>query len=620
MPRPVRGSEPEEQARLDELPGYSRCMRACCVADVSATNGLSFFAMLQRLGRPGHALLDIVSFRDDPAYIGFSRYSRFNGRTLEGLAPRNVYVNAAVLDIYTEVLSRDWSCLLDCTTTRVNVNTEANLQAHAEEVLSQLARRPLGAALLAERGMAFVFVHGGGTTFLGRVGICFAGTLAATAVAQLQAAVQAAGGDAFRPLTFRSCGRRQYVTQEMLRPLLAQLDAGKKAADAAYVSLMHEKLSLEQLPLTLLLLRTRWPGLPVAVVGHGMVRRSLSIVAVDAARVCQLAVTHEVQWAGEGANAADVTQQFLRASTTLHEFHDAHGFTDVRVLAPAHVWYTVTGAVLFNQWFAASQAGGAPLDREATVAAFGRIEAALARNVSLSTAIFRYLDMPEGVRRYFAHKNPLHARAVTLKALAQATVARYAAAEELMERDGDEDEAAGSDSDAADDAAAAAYRARRAPHARRAHKAEAMAQLRVWLASRSGPETLDTVFLRFAPRSVAGLPACGLIADVLEHTGGERLWVRPHSAFTPPQTLTRGPGCARRVGLPQCQRHPGAERRAPRRAGLGPRLRQPFLFSCCRRCPAQCLSHRPWAGPVRALHRPRAGHHHQGAAAVAAPG
>jgi hypothetical protein len=47
----------------------------------------------------------------------------------------------------------------------------------------------------------------------------------------------------------------------------------------------------------------------VAVVGYGMVRRSLSIVAVDAHKVCKLAVTHEVQWATPATNAADVTQQ-----------------------------------------------------------------------------------------------------------------------------------------------------------------------------------------------------------------------------------------------------------------------------------------------------------------------
>jgi hypothetical protein len=95
----------------------------------------------------------------------------------------------------------------------------------------------------------------------------------------------------------------------MLRPLLQKLDDEYAEHDAQHLRMMKPKLNLEQLPLTLLLLRTVWPGLPVAMVGYGMVRRSLSIVAVDAHKVCKLAVTHEIQWATPATNAADVTQQ-----------------------------------------------------------------------------------------------------------------------------------------------------------------------------------------------------------------------------------------------------------------------------------------------------------------------
>jgi hypothetical protein len=295
-------------------------LRACCVSDVSATNGLCFFALLARLGTPGHKLMDIVSFKkvaEDGAagggYVGFSRYDRFRGQLLEDLTRGAEYVNDALLDMYAAVARTDWACLLDCTASAVNAGTAANLQVHADEVVRRLsvpdARRG-AAAPLAARAMAFVFVHGGHKTFAGCVGVRLVGSGATELMDGLleTLSARAVGGAPVEALRLHDCGG-DYVTQEMLRPLLQDLDDDFAAADAQYLRLMKPKLSLEQLTLTLLLLRTRWPRLPVAVVGYGMVRRSLSIVAVDVQRRCQLAVTHLIQWATKAANAADVTQQ-----------------------------------------------------------------------------------------------------------------------------------------------------------------------------------------------------------------------------------------------------------------------------------------------------------------------
>jgi hypothetical protein len=513
-------------------------LRACMVSDVSATNGLCFFALLHRLGAPGHKLMDVISFKDDPEnYVGFSRCTEFNGGYLSALRPAEHNVNDAVLDVYAEALATDWACVLDCTTSTVNAGTAAptNMQAHAAAVVAALeARDP---ELLETRGMAFVFVHGGARTFGGRVGVCFAGAGVEERLEELRDALRgrnggAGGARSFAPFALPDAAGR-YIDNEMLRPLLIELEDGLEAASRGYRRLMRDSMDLEQLSLTLLLLRSRWPGLPVAVVGYGMVRRSLSVVAVDAAGQCVLAVTHEIQWATPSANAADVTQQFLRASTTLSTFHAAHGFPLVKVLAPAHVWTTVTGAVLFNCWFSQRfTAAGAPLNRDDTVVAFERIEAAVGRGMERSRAVYRYLDMPAGVRGYFASKNAFHLRSTALKTLARRVLRRHTRAEaaeaEDDEGDGDEtEEESGDEAADADAGDAAAYR-RLGPAVRLAHKAEAMARLRAWLLRQpERPRTLADAEAHFrgaAAAPVAGVAAWTLIDSVLTHQSRARVW------------------------------------------------------------------------------------------------
>lgn len=154
--------------------------------------------------------------------------------------------------------------------------------------------------------------------------------------------------------------------------------------DALYVAL--SQVGLEQLQLVLLLLRSTWPGIPIAVVGNSMVRRSLSLVASntlgDGVRFAPnafgfpeggelprgaplMALTHELIWASPAANAADLTQQFLRASTTFAQFYLSRGFVapaaapgeppqgQIKVLAQGHAWVTVLSCVIFNAWFSA---------------------------------------------------------------------------------------------------------------------------------------------------------------------------------------------------------------------------------------------------------------------------
>ena len=89
-------------------------------------------------------------------------------------------------------------------------------------------------------------------------------------------------------------------------------------------------LSTEHIGIALFLVRHFFPGIPVAVVGYSMIRRCLSIVAVDifATETRPLnAVTHGI--ISSSANGADAGQQTQRAATTLTAFHAQHGFTEI---------------------------------------------------------------------------------------------------------------------------------------------------------------------------------------------------------------------------------------------------------------------------------------------------
>ena len=99
------------------------------------------------------------------------------------------------------------------------------------------------------------------------------------------------------------------------------------------------------------MLRHIFPDLPVVVIGHAMVRRCLSVVAVDLLAQHAdplLAVTHMV--VHSGGNGADLAQQFLRPSTTLTAFHRHHNIQSVQMLATQLVWDVVSAMQAFTEW------------------------------------------------------------------------------------------------------------------------------------------------------------------------------------------------------------------------------------------------------------------------------
>jgi predicted flap endonuclease-1-like 5' DNA nuclease len=198
------------------------------------------------------------------------------------------------------------------------------------------------------------------------------------------------------------------------------------------------------------------------------------------------------------------------------------------------------------------------------------MEAALARGMERSQAVFRHLDMPEPVRAYFTNKNAFHVRSrvvraqrralaaqcgterrgtrartsadaanaallAQLKGLAVALLERYAGEDVSDDEEGDDDAAGedASDDEEGDNRPAgeggegfALYRLR-GPAVRRAHKAGAMAQLRAWLLARAPvlpPAELTQAEDTMRGRRVLGVDVWPLVEDVLTHQSRERVW------------------------------------------------------------------------------------------------
>lgn len=194
------------EEELDRRPVH---LRAAMVSDVSATNGLCFFSMLYGMADPARKVMDIVSFKSDPNYVGFDSMVEFRPEglpaeepapLLSGLSEKNTFVNDQVVSVFQEVFSTPWASVLDCCASRVNTGTDCNMQVHAREVARQLEER----GTLTNNTAAFLFIHGCGTTFRGLIGLQFVGQEAGARMAHLQERVGRAGGE-MEPFSLNDC-------------------------------------------------------------------------------------------------------------------------------------------------------------------------------------------------------------------------------------------------------------------------------------------------------------------------------------------------------------------------------------------------------------------------------
>lgn len=244
----------------------------------------------------------------------------------------------------------------------------------------------LNAALKAkgvDKPSVSVFIHGSHTTFKGTVGIKFnnddQGTLRRRLEKEWQkhappappllpmagsvdgGAAAAAAASGPPPLPVLKLPEGIFVELETLRPLLEHVDEqyGRhpqyhRVFGAGGFAAAEKKLKAGlHLPLALAVLRSVFPALPVRIIGNGMIKRCLSLVAVDysdpsADPKATLAVTHAAVYQTGSGSGADMAQQFLRPSTTV-DFHARCGFPNVQILATEGSWRARTHPALMRQ-------------------------------------------------------------------------------------------------------------------------------------------------------------------------------------------------------------------------------------------------------------------------------
>lgn len=141
-----------------------------------------------------------------------------------------------------------------------------------------------------------------------------------------------------------------FVELETLRPILHHYDEAygrhpqyhRVFGDGGFAAQEKRLKAGLHMPLMLAVLRSLFPGVPVRICGNAMIKRCLSLVAVDYSDPAQppvptLAITHAAVYQTGSGSGSDMAQQFLRPSTTVG-FHAARGFDSVQVLATQDSW------------------------------------------------------------------------------------------------------------------------------------------------------------------------------------------------------------------------------------------------------------------------------------------
>ena len=339
--------------------------------------------------------------------------------------PANEYVCDRVLDLYDEVARTPWSCVVDCLARGVQYHVQHNMQDHVTALVEGLARRSSSGRA---PDLAFVVMQGGHLAHVGMIGVRLVGENAERNTERLLAALNIATRARGEAAVTRDqlVNQRGWIEQERLRPLLCEIDTdAARLNPGSHARLCDippmQRLSNMHLPLTLFVLRHLFGGIPIALVGSSMIRRCVSIVAPNLLRrpddvsapEMLLCATHIVLNPTAAANAPDVVQQFLRPATTAAAFYALHGFSRVRVLAPARVWTVVRAAVAFNsdvEWI--------------SVRRWRACEQAIADGAEPHAALLEHFAMPRAVRPLFEARNPMHIRARRLTALAHSLVAQ----------------------------------------------------------------------------------------------------------------------------------------------------------------------------------------------------
>lgn len=325
--------------------------KRCCpviVFEVSATNYLCFFRQLINNESKLRQLLKVISFQPSTIdnYIGPRNLTPFRSDSQDRYLQQNTRngggnrdftpmendscVCKVLVEMALEVANTPFACMIDCLPTFVAANGSRGMVPHAYRLTTEVKHESKEEQ---QPNVVYVFVTGTNTVFNGMLGLMFTTGEQSTACCdELNRRLMSLGiAEESSALLEIGVGN----DQEKLRPLLQDLEnriAGHRLAQGntyhRRIPAGNKKLNTSTLSLLLFLIRDAYEGIPVIVIGNRMLKRCLSIVAVDPfTSVVTLCVTHTAVNPTYNANLPDALQQIARGCTTLTSFHQAHGFT-----------------------------------------------------------------------------------------------------------------------------------------------------------------------------------------------------------------------------------------------------------------------------------------------------
>lgn len=379
------------QRQLDVLTGANnspvevgaprpQILKSPLIIYVSATNALVIF---KELYDPSTVVQDVISFKDAAPEQYLCAYRKFEIKpgvaiTLDKehrLWRQHSFMNDTTDKFFIQHFRNPNSVAQVNLMSGVNVSSrqEKTMYTMIEDMLDRLS----DIRFEHERGIVLTCT-GGDRPAPGRVGIRFTGTQAPAMVTALEQhfvrktktpftsklppSVRGLGAD---PIVIHFCledlKHLLYIKEQECireagdghRPLWVHRTSKVTATSEYDESARQVRMTLNHLPLLLLVLREVFGQVPIIINGYRMIQRALSLVALDPITKRTVAsVTAVLSYATPSASAPMIVQMVQRYCTTLTDYVHRH-IPDgaVTILASQIVFTCIEGVKAFNRCF-----------------------------------------------------------------------------------------------------------------------------------------------------------------------------------------------------------------------------------------------------------------------------
>lgn len=347
----------------------------CGATLLSATVQHAFFYLLKEVcfgERHSFEFGSIDAFHkashiDRQNYIGLDQMKPFQEKFLTNGGDNNEtrvgkdtrYTCPAYLTLCEEVLKTPRACLMSDMCSGVNHGTSAvNMTQHCDEMYQKLIQQA-GGDVSALSTAVQIIIHGASTIYGGTIGFRFIGN-------DCDARLQQLHTDYNCMLQRKPDG---FIEINELKEVFKHIDDKASQKNPTHVRLCahpeyaKRPLNLSHLGLLMYVLRKNDPELPMFLVGHTVMCRSVSLVSVNPLEPTEViaCVTHAAVYIPENkggfisANHSNTVQKVLRPATTLRQFHDKYGFADIPILTQRNVWNVLRTSAKCNDWMCDNQ-------------------------------------------------------------------------------------------------------------------------------------------------------------------------------------------------------------------------------------------------------------------------